>query len=106
MIAIKNVTIESISLNFEDVVKHLPLLTIDNNVLTEGMIIHFQIILSDTKAHLFFDYATGDYCFDNNISLCGIGQVIQSNFFKHATREKFISSDNLEFLINEIKDIQ
>ena len=102
---IKDVTIASTSLSFEDVVKYIPLLSIDNNVITRERIMHFVIILDGLKANLFFDNATGDYCFKEDTSLYEIGDIIQSNFFKHTTVEAFLSSDNLEYLSQEIKDI-
>ena len=99
------VNIKATSLNFEDVVEYIPLLTIENNVVTEGHIMHFEIILHGLKCHLFFDNATGDYCFKDNTSLYEVGETIQSNFFRHATVEEFLSSNNLKKLTNEIKDV-
>lgn len=98
------VNIKAISLNFEDVVKYIPLLTIENNVVTEGHLMHFEIILHRFKSHLFFDNATGDYCFEDNTSLYEVGEIIQSNFFRHTTIEEFLASDNLKNLTKEIKD--
>lgn len=98
------VNIKAISLNFEDVVKYIPLLTIENNVVTEGHLMHFEIILHGFKSHLFFDNATGDYCFEDNTSLYEVGEIIQSNFFRHTTIEEFLASDNLKNLTKEIKD--
>ena len=99
------VKIKAISLNFEDVVEYIPLLTIDNNVVTEGRIMHFEISSDSQTANLFFDNATGDYCFKEDNRLYEVGDTIQSNFFRHRTVEEFLSSDNLNNLTNEIKDI-
>ena len=105
MVDIRDVKIKATSLNFEDVVEYIPLLTIDNNVVTEGRIMYFEILLNTQTANLFFDNATGDYCFKENTSSYEIGDTIQSNFFKHKTVEEFLSSDNLNNLTKEIKDI-
>ena len=98
------VSIKATSLNFEDVVKYIPLLTIENNVVTEGHIMHFEITLHGFKRHLFFDNSTGDYCFEDNASLYEAGKIIQSNFFRHTTIREFLTSDNLKNLTKEIKD--
>jgi hypothetical protein len=53
-------------LDFEDVLQFIPMLTVDNDVKTDGKILHLEI--TRTKAtkplHLFIDLKTKEYCFN------------------------------------------
>ncbi len=53
-------------LDFEDVLQFIPMLTTDNDVKTDGKILHLEIIKSNaTKPlHLFIDLKTKEYCFN------------------------------------------
>jgi hypothetical protein len=53
-------------LDFEDVLQFIPMLTIDNDVKTDGKILHLEITKSKpTKPlHLFIDLKTKEYCFN------------------------------------------
>jgi hypothetical protein len=53
-------------LDFEDVLQFIPMLTTDNDVKTDGMILHLEITKSKpTKLlHLFIDLKTKEYCFN------------------------------------------
>lgn len=52
-------------LDFEDVLQFIPFLTIDNDVKTDGKILHLEITKEKaTKPfHLFIDLKTKEYCF-------------------------------------------
>jgi len=54
-------------LDFEDVLQFIPMLTTDNDVKTDGKILHLEIA-ARTKAtkplHLFIDLKTKEYCFN------------------------------------------
>ncbi len=52
-------------LNFEDVLQFIPFLTIDNDVKTDGKILHLEITLcTEQPLHLFIDLKTKEYCFN------------------------------------------
>ncbi len=52
-------------LDFEDVLQFIPFLTIDNDVKTDGKILHLEITQStEQPLHLFIDLKTKEYCFN------------------------------------------
>jgi len=73
-------------LNFSNVVEFIPLLTSDNDVVTDKKITHFEIQYSDTLvSNIFYDSVTGHFCLDNTSnevdeSSYFIGEFIQSMY--------------------------
>ena len=53
-------------LDFEDVLQFIPMLTVDNDVITDGKILHLEITKTNTTKplHLFIDLKTKEYCFN------------------------------------------
>ena len=53
-------------LDFEDVLQFIPMLTVDNDVKTDGKILHLEITRTKAKKplHLFIDLKTKEYCFN------------------------------------------
>jgi len=53
-------------LDFEDVLQFIPFLTTDNDVKTDGKILHLEITRTNTikPLHLFIDLKTKEYCFN------------------------------------------
>ena len=53
-------------LDFEDVLQLIPMLTVDNDVKTDGKILHLEITKekSTKPLHLFIDIKTKKYCFN------------------------------------------
>jgi len=52
-------------LDFNDVLEYIPMLTIDNNVKSDGKILHLQISYCTRTLHLFIDTKTKEYCFNS-----------------------------------------
>lgn len=55
-------------LDFEDVMQFIPMLTTDNDVKTDGKILHLEITITNTvtkSLHLFIDLKTKEYCFNH-----------------------------------------
>jgi len=77
-------------LSFEDVAEYIPTLTTDNDVVTDGAIIDFQVQYFEEEYHLFVDTSTMQYCFNADYSdgidslLSEIGDIIlaKCHFFK------------------------
>ena len=73
-------------LSFNKVVEFIPLLTSDNDVVTDGKITHFEIQYSDAVvSNLFYDSMTGHFCLDNTSNEVDessylIGEFIQSMY--------------------------
>jgi hypothetical protein len=53
-------------LDYEDVLQFIPMLTTDNEVVTDGKILHLEITKtkSTKPLHLFIDLKTKEYCFN------------------------------------------
>jgi hypothetical protein len=75
----------SYPLDFEDVLQFLPMLTTDNDVVTDGKILHLAITSTYTNEllHLFIDLKTKEYCFngksdDESKLLYEIGDIVLS----------------------------
>ncbi len=53
-------------LDFEDILQFIPMLTVDNDVKTDGKILHLEITRTNTikPLHLFIDLKTKEYCFN------------------------------------------
>jgi len=87
-------------LNFEDVVEYIPNLTTDNDVVTDGAIIDFQVQYFEEEYHLFVDISTMEYCFKADYSddvcslLSEIGDIILEKYY-------FFKND-LDELVNYI----
>jgi hypothetical protein len=52
-------------LSFEDVLEFIPMLTIDNDVVTDNKITHLKLYINEEKVNVFYDEATKHYCLDN-----------------------------------------
>ena len=75
----------SYPLDFEDVLQFIPMLTLDNNVKTDGRILHLEISYFKKFLHLFIDTRTKEYCFNTNIKdesniLYEIGDIVLSKY--------------------------
>ena len=75
----------SYPLDYEDVLQFIPMLTLDNNVKTDGKILHIEISYFKKVLHLFIDTRTKDYCFNTNIEdesniLYEIGDIVLSKY--------------------------
>ena len=109
-IAVKEIRYTT-GLSFEDIVdNYIPTLTADNDVVTDGAIIHFEIELDgkSKKAHLFFDSVTSEFCIakikDEEVAeyIYEIGAMIQSAFFKRKSVGEF--EKDLDDIVSEIKE--
>lgn len=99
---ITNVNYET-GLSFEDVVKHIPTLTSNNEVITDEEIVKFELTLENNKTiNIFLDCATTEYCFKSKYKLDNVGGVIQSHLFKYENTSDFLNSDNMEWLMLDI----
>ena len=75
----------SYPLDYEDVLQFIPMLTLDNNVKTNGRILHLEISYFKKLLHLFIDTRTKEYCFNTNIEdesniLYEIGDIVLSKY--------------------------
>lgn len=76
-------------LDYEDVLQFIPMLTTDNEVKTDGKILHLEITKSNTTkpCHLFIDLKTKEYCFnhldkDESDLLYEIGDMVISKLHR------------------------
>ena len=87
----------SYGLDFSDVLEYIPMLTIYNQVKSDGKILHLQISYCKKILHLFIDTKTKEYCFnssnnqDENDLLYEIGDIVLSKYHHY--------KDDLEALI-------
>ena len=66
-----NIIKHTYGLNFKDVQEYLPQLTIHNEVVTSGAILHLEIMYNQQRLNLFIDTHTQQYCFnaaDENVN--------------------------------------
>lgn len=59
-----NIIKHTYGLSFKDVKKYLPQLTTNNEVVTNGAILHLEIMYNQQKLNLFVDTHTQHYCFN------------------------------------------
>lgn len=75
-------------LDYEDVLQFIPFLTTDNDVKTDGKILHLEIALStEQPLHLFIDLKTKEYCFNTTDEtksglLYEIGDIVLSKLHR------------------------
>ena len=94
---------------FEEMQEFIPMITIDNDVVNDGDIIHFGFMVDGMKQDLFFDYITGEFCFDSTTQessekVYEIGSIVQSHYYKYTSINNFLLEENQETMINDIKD--
>lgn len=100
---IQKVTIET-GLEFLDVVEYIPTLTTENDVVTDGKIVKFEVLLGNGKMqHVFLDLATAEYCFKpTKYRLEVVGDLILSHYFKYSNITDFLNEENMEWLVLDI----
>lgn len=96
----------SYPLDYEDVLQFIPLLTLDNNVKTNGRILHLEISYFKKLLHLFIDTRTKEYCFNNtNIEdliskkvLFSIKEIAELGIIKSDMCKKLIYNREIEIV--------
>jgi len=94
---------------FEEITKHIPLITTDNDVINDGDIIQFDFNIDEMEQNLFFDSITGEFCFDSTTQesskkVYEIGNVIQSHYYKYSSIKEFLLEENQEAMLNDIEE--
>lgn len=94
-----NIIKHTYGLSFKDVQEYLPQLTTNNDVVTDGAILHLEISYSKKLLHLFIDTNTQHYCFnaadeDVNDVMYEIGDGVIAKYRHY--------KNNLEALISNI----
>lgn len=88
-------------LSFEDVLNFIPLLTIDNDVVTDNNITHFELHINEEKVNVFYDEVTKHYCLDNCSDEIAeyannIGEFIQAYYLMVTSNLESLSKTILE----------
>jgi hypothetical protein len=92
-----NIIKHTYGLNFKDVQEYLPQLTIHNEVVTSGAILHLEIMYNQQRLNLFIDTHTQQYCFnaaDENVNdvMYEIGDIALAKYRHYKNnREALIS---------------
>jgi len=95
---------------FESMVtNHIPMLTLENNVVNDGKIIQFTININSIIENLFFDYVTGEFCYsaeveENSELLYDLGNMIQSHFYKYSSIEEFLQKENQQAMLDDVEE--
>jgi len=94
-----NIVRYTYGLNFNDVQKYLPQLTTHNEVITDGAILHLEMMYNQQRLNLFVDTHTQQYCFNasnenTNDVMYEIGDIVVSTYHRY--------KNNIEALISYI----
>lgn len=95
-------------LDYEDVLQFIPMLTTDNDVKTDGKILHLEITKSNvTKPlHLFIDLKTKEYCFNYKLKrdsdlLYEIGDMVISKLHRFKINRYEVDFEGMIWYIKE-----